>query len=150
MRSVAEIEEWLEPMQPLVGGPLDQAGAFLAAGEEILENWITAHGGTPTDRSHEGFRILSLHRQAAKGDPSFNACRETCREVAYHYNLIKAEDSEREIETTLEMMRMVTKHLALFIGGKLQEAGIGEFCCSSKGLRSRDQALTAVVGGNDA
>ena len=36
----------------------------------------------------EGFRLLALHRQGARGDPSFNACRETCRELVYHRNCV--------------------------------------------------------------
>ena len=34
------------------------------------------------------------------------------------------------------MMGLVSKHLYLFISGKLQVAGLGEFCCSSKPIRS--------------
>ena len=149
MRSIADIETWLE-MRVEGQDPKARAIELLEAGEEVLENWIIAHGGEPVDTSHEGFRLLALHRQASRGDPSFNACRETCREIAYHYNLALADDIERDVEWTLSMMRLVTKHLVLFIGGKLQEAGLGDFCCSSKALRNRDHALATVVGENDA
>ena len=60
------------------------ADELLALGEAILESWLAAHGETPTTRTVEGFRLLALHRQGARGDPSFNACRETCRELVYH------------------------------------------------------------------
>ena len=87
MRSLAEIGAFLDQ-----GGgdaaPGDRARDFLAAGEEVLEHWLIAHDKAPTARQSEGFRLLALHRQAAKGDPSFNACRETCRELVYHYNVI--------------------------------------------------------------
>jgi hypothetical protein len=40
-------------------------------------------------------------------------------------------------ETTnrLEMMKMISNHLYLFISGKMQVAELGEFCCSSKPIR---------------
>ena len=83
----------------------------------------------------EGFRLLALHRQGATGDPSFNACRETCRELVYHYNLITMQPEHVEITHRLQMMNMVLKHLYLFISGKMQVAGLGDFCCSAKPLR---------------
>jgi hypothetical protein len=33
---------------------------------------------------------------------------------------------------------MVAKHLALFVGGKLETAGLGEFCCSSRPLHQHE------------
>ena len=38
----------------------------------------------------------------------------------------------------LRLGAMVARHLALFIGGKLEVAGLGEFCCSSRPLRQRE------------
>ena len=78
---------------------------------EDIERDIDAPVCAPTEETSEGFRLLAPHRQGARGDPSFNACRETCRELAYHHNL------------------------ALFIGGKLENAKMGEFCCAAKPLR---------------
>ena len=89
---------------------------------------------TPDER--EGFRLLALHRQGAKGEPSFNACRETCRELVYHYNLITLEPGHAETEKRLEMMRLIAMHLYLFVSGKMQVQGLGEFCCASKPLRT--------------
>ena len=43
------------------------ARELLDLGEKILERWIEAHGGTPTQQSLEGFRLLALHRQGAAG-----------------------------------------------------------------------------------
>jgi len=37
-------------------------------------------------------------------------------------------------------MQMVSKHLFLFISGKMQVAELGDFCCSSKPVRSTDAA----------
>ena len=34
------------------------------------------------------------------------------------------------------MMAMLAKHLTLFVGGKMQSGNLGEFCCSSRALRS--------------
>jgi hypothetical protein len=150
MRSVAEIEHWLDSGDR-AADPAEHARQLLEAGEDVLANWIVARGmGEPTDRRQEGFRLLALHRQGSKGDPSFNACRETCRELAYHYNLVTDSSVERNPETTLAMMRLVTKHLTLFIGGKLQEAGLGEFCCSSKSLRTDPKDLADKVGAENA
>ena len=40
-------------------------------------------------------------------------------------------------------MIMVVRHLALFIAGKLEVAGLGEFCCASKPLRLAGNAAPA-------
>jgi hypothetical protein len=112
----------------------------LALGEAILEIWLTARGETPTTRTIEGFRLLALHRQGARGEPSFNACRETCRELVYHHNLVRLEPAHAETARRLKLGAMVVRHLALFIGGKLEVAGLGEFCCASRPLRQREAA----------
>ena len=136
MRSLAELEAVFD--SPLQGDDVQaSAGRLLAASEEVLEHWVTSHGKVPTDETREGFRLLALHRQGATGDPSFNACRETCREVAYHYNLITMQPDDSDITDRLYMMGMISKHLYLFISGKLQVAELGEFCCSSKSIRSK-------------
>jgi len=116
------------------------AAEILALGEAILERWLLAHGLTPTTAESEGFRLLALHRQGARGDPTFNACRESCRELVYHYNLIRLDSGHPEVARRIRLGAMVARHLALFIGGKLEIAGLGEFCCSSRALRQRDEA----------
>ena len=73
------------------------AAELLRLGEIVLEHWLAAHGKTPTMEQREGFRLLALHRQGAKGEPSFNACRETCRELVYHYNLIMSEPDHPDV-----------------------------------------------------
>ena len=84
MRSLAELETVFDA--PLSTPDITAAAEnLLRASEEVLEHWVTAKGEIPTLEEREGFRLLALHRQGCKGDPSFNACRETCREVAYHY-----------------------------------------------------------------
>jgi hypothetical protein len=104
---------------------------LLARAEAILEEWLRARGEAPTAQTSEGFRLLALQRQGARGVPSFNACRETCREIAYHYNLL----NEKRDERTELMMRMLVEHLRLFVRGKLEVEGLGEFCCASRPLR---------------
>ena len=142
MRPLSELEVVFEA--PLTTPDVHAAAdELLKASEEVLEHWVTAHGNVPTDDTREGFRLLALHRQGAKGDPSFNACRETCREVAYHYNLVKTRDVYSDITDRLSMMQMVSKHLFLFISGKMQVAELGDFCCSSKPIRSTDAASTS-------
>lgn len=111
------------------------AEEMLAAGEAVLEAWLEAKGATPTDATREGFRLLALHRQGARGDPGFNACRETCRELVYHRNLILADPDSSEAGRRARLGAMVLRHLALFIGGRLEEAGLGDFCCSSRAVR---------------
>jgi hypothetical protein len=117
----------------------DSPAALLAAAEEVLERWVRAKGGEPTAEEIEGFRLLALHRQGAKGTPSFNACRETCREIAYHYNLLTMRPEEDRARR-LGMMRMLAAHLALFVRGKLEVESLGEFCCSSRPLRLESAA----------
>ena len=126
-------------------GPL--AAELLLTAERILETWVVAHGGTPTESRKEGFRLLALHAQGARGEPSFNACRETCREVVFQHNVIVAAATGPERERALRLMIMVVRHLALFISGKLEVAGLGEFCCASKPLRlaGNDQRAAAPV-----
>ena len=110
------------------------ADALIVLGEEILENWVEARNETPTAGKREGFRLLALHRQGAKGDPSFNACRETCRELVYHRNLIHGDPDSEMTSKRLRMAGIVARHLCLFVQGKMEEGALGEFCCSSRPL----------------
>jgi hypothetical protein len=128
-----------ERLETLAGGaarPADVA-EMLRLGEDTLAHWVTARGEQPTRRQREGFRLLALHRQGAQGEPSFNACRETCRELAYHYNLIghcAADVAEQQRHAT--MMALLANHLFLFVSGKMEARQLGEFCCSSRPLRA--------------
>ena len=135
------------PDAALAAAAPDLADELLALGETILEVWLAARGETPTTRSVEGFRVLALHRQGARGEPSFNACRETCRELVYHHNLVSLEPAHADVARRLRLGAMVARHLMLFIGGKLEVAGLGEFCCASRPLRQHEtpaQATEAV------
>jgi hypothetical protein len=134
MTTLAAIEAQLDAWEA-TPPPRAAAGDMLRLAEAALECWLTAHGKAPTDDVREGFRLLALHRQGAQGDPSFNACRETCREAAYRYNLAVSDCLEAEAVRHLAAMRRLVQHLALFIAGKLQTAGLGEFCCASRPLR---------------
>ena len=139
MKALADIEAGIAAV---AAGPDPQAAIdeLLHLSEEVLEHWISARSDEPTNDKREGFRLLALHRQGAKGDPSFNACRETCREIAYHYNLISMHPALAETTHRVEMMKMISSHLYLFISGKMQVAELGEFCCSSKPIRSVSDA----------
>lgn len=108
---------------------------LLAQAEAVLEEWVRARGEAPTTDTIEGFRLLALHRQGARGVPSFHACRETCREIAYHYNLLAIEPKEK----TQQMMEMLVEHLCLFVRGKLEVEGLGDFCCASRPLREEQR-----------
>jgi len=124
--------------ETLVTAAAESADELLVLGEAILERWLEAHDVTPTADTVEGFRLLALHRQGARGDPSFNACRETCRELVYHHNLVQLDPAHPKTADRVRLGAMVARHLVLFIGGKLQVAGLGEFCCSSRPLRQRE------------
>ncbi len=133
-RSLHDIEKQLEELIAAPCAGFD-AGDLLRMSEEVLEHWVQAHRQTPTQEKREGFRLLALHRQGAKDDPSFNACRETCRELVYHYNLITMEPDHPETQKRQRLMIMVANHLFLFVGGKLQVQELGDFCCASKPIR---------------
>ena len=124
----------------LAGAAPQFAEELLALGEAILETWLVARGATPTLHAVEGFRLLALQRQGAHGEPSFNACRETCRELVYHHNLVRLAPAHAGIARRLKLGAMVARHLALFIGGKLEAAGLGEFCCAARPLRQREES----------
>ena len=113
------------------------AAELLALGENILEHWVTARRKEPTQDRREGFRLLALHRQGADKDPSFNACRETCRELVYHYNLLIQQADHADAQQRARMMAWVANHLYLFIAGKMESQQLGDFCCASKSLRER-------------
>jgi len=135
MTPLDEIESRLDHL--LSGGSHDKQTVveLLRLGEEVLEHWITARGETPTRERREGFRLLALQRQGAKGAPSFNACRETCRELAYRYNLVMSEPAPAKVAVIAAMAVLVARHICLFVSGKMEVEGLGEFCCSSKELR---------------
>ena len=135
MRTLRELECELEGFAAFASAEAAAHG-LLQVGEEVLEHWNVSHGKTPTHERKEGFRLLALHRQGAKGDPSFNACRETCRELAYHFNLITSDPDHPESGKRATMMRLVANHLFLFVSGKMQVQELGEFCCSSRPVRA--------------
>ena len=138
MTSLAQIESELDRFAPQAESAA-AAQRLVVLAEEVLEHWIVARGGSPTSETREGFRLLALHRQGAGGVPSFNACRESCREIAYHYNLIAAEPDSPLVPQRQRMMALLTKHLLLFVSGKMQVEGLGEFCCASRPLRIESQ-----------
>ena len=151
MRALADIERRLDeitgnsvPFTELSGGNSVNGtefpggaspGELVALGEAILEHWVSAKGLEPTSDTREGFRLLALHRQGTTDDPSFNACRETCRELIYHYNLLTMDPQHEDTPRRLRMMALVANHLRLFVVGKMQVAGLGDFCCSSRPAR---------------
>jgi hypothetical protein len=137
MRPLREIERRIEAV-PSNLGPRAASAEVLRLAEEAIENWILAKSIKRTRGSAEGFRLLALQRQGAQGDPSFNACRETCRELAYHYNLLMLEPDHPDVAKRMVMMRMLASHICLFISGKMENAKLGEFCCSSRALRLDD------------
>ena len=141
MRSLAEIEQRLDELEAGAGVSCTVAAAELVElGEEVLEHWVNAKGLAPTQDTREGFRLLALHRQGCTDDPSFNACRETCRELAYHHNLLTSDAEHPATPQRLLMMAMVARHLFLFVTGKMQVAALGDFCCASRPIRQQAES----------
>ena len=134
MTPLAEIEARLALLCDTAAGP-EVAPELLALGEQVLEHWVAVRGEQPTHETREGFRLLGLHRQGARGQPSFNACRETCRELIYHYNLLTLEPEHPGAARRARMMALLANHLCLFVVGKMQVEQLGEFCCSSRPVR---------------
>jgi len=134
--TLAEIGDRLQALVSQPAGPED-AAEMLRLGEQVLEHWVAAQDKEPTQEEREGFRLLALHRQGAHKEPSFNACRETCRELAWHYNLLTLQPDHPESEQRARMMALVANHLFLFIAGKMETEQLGEFCCASKPLREK-------------
>jgi hypothetical protein len=122
----------------------EHADELLILGEAILETWLGARGEAPTKEAVEGFRLLALHRQGARGEPSFNACRETCRELVYHRNLVHLDPMHPDVGRRLRLGTMVARHLMLFVGGKLEVAGLGEFCCAARPLRQHEAPTQTI------
>lgn len=141
MKTLANFTE-MEADIDACSGDVSDGARLLALAEQVLEHWIMARGETPTHETREGFRLLALHRQGAQDLPSFNACRETCREIAYHYNLLGISRDATPNSRDARMMALVTKHLLLFVSGKMQSERLGEFCCASRPLRSPQEEVT--------
>ena len=136
MKSLADIGQRLNQLVAQPAQPSD-AAELLTLGEEALEHWVRAKEKEPTEDLREGYRLLALHRQGADKDPSFNACRETCRELVYHYNLLTMEPEHPDSAQRARMMPLVANHLFLFISGKLESQELGDFCCASKPIREK-------------
>ena len=143
MKSPADIGQRLEQLIAQAAAPTD-AAELLGLGEAILEHWVRAKNKEPTLELKEGFRLLALQRQGADKDPSFNACRETCRELVYHYNLLTLHPDHSDTGQRAKMMTLVANHLFLFISGKMESQQLGEFCCASRPVREKvDEAAGA-------
>ncbi len=146
MSFISDTENLLDS-QPVFDTAAQSAKFYLELGENILIHYLRAKGLEPTQKQKEGFRLLALQRQGCKGDPSFNACRETAREIAWHYNLLTFEPEHEDVKKRAKMMHMVTKHLFLFISNKMMDEKTGEFCCSAKANRLRQKEME--TGGID-
>ncbi len=137
MKTLTEIElRLLELRQAPCQAPSALANELLSLAEQVMCHWLAAKGLVPTRAKKEGFRLLALQRQGSAGDASFNACRESCRELIYHYNLVHGDPEHPQVKARLAMAGAVARHLCLFIGGKLQDPELGDFCCSSRPLHA--------------
>ncbi|MGC8476103.1 MAG: hypothetical protein ACP5NP_07095 [Acetobacteraceae bacterium] len=114
--------------------------SLLSAAEEAVTAWLAAHGAAPEPGEVEGYRLLALHRQAARIAPNFLACRETCRELIYQINCAAAASDPAEHTRRLRLADMAGTHLSLFVAGSLETAGLGTFCCAARPLHAPDAA----------
>jgi hypothetical protein len=144
VRSLQQLDADLSSVTP-GADPCGAAEALLGIGEEVIEHWVVAREMKPTEELREGFRLLALHRQGAKGEAAFNACRETCRELVYYYNLVTMQTDHTDTSNRVEMMKLIASHLYLFVSGRMQVAELGDFCCSSKPIR---QATDNAIANN--
>lgn len=144
-RELDDIAAEVDRFDAATGDAPALTGALLRAGEAVLEQWIIARDWMPTDAQREGFRLLALHRQGCKGEPSFNACRETCRELCYYHNLVAGDPAHPDVAKRLKLATLVARHLFLFVSGKMEVENLGEFCCSSRPVRSADAAATEAL-----
>mgnify|MGYP000202229666 CR=1 FL=1 len=156
MRPLAELEAAIEQVCT-ANAASQQAEMLLGISEEVLEHWIRARGDTPTAETREGFRLLALHRQGAKGDPSFNACRETCRELVYHYNLLKQQPEARRL--TVQCFNVLLEELAIPTPSARQRLGSPEnqglqlpaiYALAAKGKALRYTMKPAMTGAQKA
>ena len=109
---------------------------LLALGEAILETWLAAHGEIADDRARrKAFACWRCTARARAATPSFNACRETCRELVYHHNLVRLDPAHPISRAACGSVQWWRGTWLLFIGGKLEVAGLGEFCCAARPLR---------------
>lgn len=137
MKTLGEIEQRLQDLRrDQRQNPLAAADELLGLAEQIMAHWLQSKDRVPTQEKREGFRLLALHRQGCIGDPSFNACRESCRELLYYHNLLHGAPEHAEVNSRLSMARAVALHLCLFVGGKMQDLELGDFCCSSRPLHT--------------
>ena len=134
MRPLVDIGQRLR--EAVDGSWATSAEELLGLGEQTLEHWVIARGFEPTQQAREGFRLLALHRQGSTDEPSFNACRETCRELVYHYNLVTMQPEHEETAQRQKMMALVANHLFLFVSGRMETRQLGDFCCSSRPLHA--------------
>ncbi len=132
-----EIEQEIDNLTQNPKGCFNPDHRLLALSESIFEHWLWSKGIEPTNKQHEGFRLLALHRQGAIDDPSLLACRETCRELIYLINVFRLHNNYEQIA----LSAMVAMHLLLFIRGKMETEQLGEFCCSSKAIRNHNKDL---------
>ena len=64
------------------------------------------------------------------------------------------EPEEADASAEVAMAVLIARHLYLFVSGKMEVAGLGEFCCSSRPLhenaaRSAREREAAMDGGDD-
>jgi len=58
-------------------------------------------------------------------------------------SLVTGDPRHADTQRRLRMMVLMSKHLYLFVAGKMQVRGLGDFCCASRPLRQQAEADSA-------
>jgi len=113
---------------------------LMTMAEEVLVTWLVARGEPVEGYAVEGHWLLGLQQQVARANPGMATCREICRDIVYRRTVAQLYPEESGQAHIL--MAEAVRHLAIFTGGKLEQAGLGAFCRAAPALeRALEKAL---------
>ncbi len=128
-QSLQDIEDRLELLKMTLGmfapeEPAPIAAELVQLGEEILEHWLLAAGGTPVaDGGEEQLRLLALQAQCVAREPGFAACRTACLEVIDQATLVTADPEHAATQERLLVAVAADFHLYTWVTSRMAEAG---------------------------
>ncbi len=123
------------------GGRL--ADELLLIGETALESWVRSRGETPTEATVGGLPAAGAAPPGRARRAELQRLPRDLPRAGLSPQLRRRRDRCAETVRKLRLGAMVARHLVLFIDGKLETAGLGEFCCSSRAVRQHDAASAA-------
>ncbi len=94
--------------------PLD---ATVDAAQALVKRMLIAYLGSATDKPapQEAEDLLAVWKALVKGDPSWNAIRDNCRELVYYRNCLDAGRLDALPRAPAKMAVRTLRHLHLFI-----------------------------------